>query len=47
MINKNKMILRHVSEDTYIDNPFQWKPASDLLKIAKELTAAYNRKHSS
>ena len=30
---------------THIDNPFQWKP--DLLKIAKELTAAYNRQHSS
>ena len=30
-----------------IDKPFQQKPPSDLLKIAKELTAAYNRQHSS
>ena len=31
---------------THIDNPFQWKPSSDLQKMAKKFTAEYNRQHS-
>ena len=34
-------------EKTHIDNTFQWKPPSDLLKIAKKVTAEYNRQYSS
>ena len=32
---------------THIDKPLQWKPLSDLLKIAKKSTAEYNIQHSS
>ena len=32
---------------THIDNPFQWKLLSDLLRIGKKFTAEYNRQHSS
>ena len=32
--------------NTHTDNPFQWKPPSDLLKIMKKSTAEYNRQHS-
>ena len=32
---------------THIDNSFQWKLLSDLLKIAKKFTTEYNRQHSS
>ena len=32
---------------THIDNPFQWKPPSYLLKITKKFTADYNKQHSS
>ena len=29
------------------DNPFQWKPPSELLKKVKKFTAEYNRQHHS
>ena len=32
---------------THIDNLFQWKSLSDLLKIAKVFTNEYSRQHSS
>ena len=58
MINKNKTsnrssqslnweLLFIVLVKTHIDNPFQWKPPSDLLKKVKKSTAEYNRQHSS
>ena len=58
MINKNKTsnrssqslnweLLFIVLVKTHIDNPFQWKPPSDLLKKVKTSTAEYNRQHSS
>ena len=58
MINKNKTSSRSFLSlswarlfimlvKAHIDNPFQWKPPSDLLKIAKKRTAEYNRQHSS
>ena len=58
MINKNKTRSRSplslswaqlfiVLVKIRTDNPFQWKPPSNLLKKVKKSTAEYNRQHSS
>ena len=58
IINKNKTsshsslyltgkLLFTKSVKTHIDNPFYWKPPSDLPKIMKKLTGEYNGHHSS
>ena len=54
MINKNKKnsrgylsliwaIMFIMLLKTHFDNPFQWKPPSDLLKIVKRFPVEYNR----
>ena len=47
LLSLNWALMFIVLVKTHTDNPFQWKPLSELLKKVKKSTAEYNRQHSS